>query len=158
MTEDAFERARARIAEARAARYRDPELDAAVERAREALEALAQTTSELETAVPERLSAALREGMRSQVEPVARSLAEVRGLSAQTVRRLERLETTIDAERRARIEDLALLVDLISSGWLAVDRRLDRLERSLDRLDRRLDAAPAASVHAIGERRPGASA
>jgi ABC-type transporter Mla subunit MlaD len=156
MDEDAFERARRRITEARAARYRDPALEATMERAREALESLAATSAELESTVPERLSTALREGMRGEVAPVARTLAEVRGLSGQTVRRLERLQIDLDAERRARVEDLALLVDLVSSGWQAADRRLDRLERQLDRLERGLEARPAASVHPIAERRPGA--
>jgi hypothetical protein len=151
--EDAFERARRRIAEARAARYRDPELEAAVTRAREALEALA----ERESSLPERLDSALRAGMRDEVAPVARNLAEVRGLAGQTIRRLDRLQTDLDAERRARIEDLALLVDLVTSGWGAVERRLDRLERTLDRLDRALDDRPAGELRRLGaERRPGA--
>ena len=72
----------------------------------------------------------------------AASLAEVRGLSNQTIRRLERLQLDLDAERRARIEDLALLVDLIASGWHGVERRLDRLERSIDRLERSLEDRP----------------
>lgn len=146
---DAFEQARQRIAEVRASRYRDPGLEAAVSKAREALETLAQTSAELESSVPERLSAALRESMHGEVIPVARSLAEVRGLSGQTIRRLDRLQTDLDAERRARIEDLSLLVDLVSSGWRAVEVRLDRLERSLDRLERALDERPAASLQRL---------
>jgi hypothetical protein len=77
--------------------------------------------------------------MRAEVVPVARQLAEVRGLSAQTIRRLEGLQGDFAAERRARVEDLALLVDLVSSGWRSVERRLDRLERTLDRLERTLE-------------------
>jgi len=157
MDEDAFERARRRIAEARAARYRDPALEAALEKAREALEALAQSGAELESSLPERLDSALRAGMRDEVAPVARNLAEVRGLAGQTIRRLERLQTDLDTERRARIEDLALLVDLVTSGWGAVERRLDRLERSLDRFERSLDNRPAAELRRLDvERRPGA--
>jgi DNA anti-recombination protein RmuC len=157
MVEDAYERARQRIADARTARYQDPALEAAVQKAREALESLAQTSAELESTVPERLSSALRDGVRDEVVPVARSLAEVRGLSGQTIRRLERLQTDLDAERRARIEDLALVVDLISSGWRAVERRLDRIERTVDRLERALDDRPAASLHRLDvERRSGA--
>jgi hypothetical protein len=38
-----------------------------------------------------------------------------------------------DSERAARVEDLALLVDLVVSGWKTVDRRLGRLERLLER-------------------------
>jgi hypothetical protein len=40
----------------------------------------------------------------------------VRGLSGQTIRRLERLQGDLAAERKARVEDLALLVELITSG------------------------------------------
>jgi hypothetical protein len=87
--------------------------------------------------------------------PVARHLAEVRGLSAQTIRRLERIQTDLAAEQKARVEDLALLVDLIATGWRGVERRLDRLERVLDRLERTLADQPAAPVYRI-ERTPGA--
>jgi hypothetical protein len=34
--------------------------------------------------------------------------------------------------RFARIDDLALLVDLIASGWSGIDVRLARMERKLD--------------------------
>ena len=34
------------------------------------------------------------------------------------------------AERHARIDDLALLVDLVSSGWKGVSDRLERVERA----------------------------
>ena len=50
----------------------------------------------------------------------------------QTIRRLESLENDLIAERHARIDDLALLVDLISSGWSGIDVRLARMERKLD--------------------------
>jgi hypothetical protein len=83
----------------------------------------------------------------------------VRGLSAQTIRRLERLQGDLDAERTTRVEDLALLVDLIASGWRGVERRLDRLERIMDRVERALEDRPVASLYRIEdrqERRPGA--
>jgi hypothetical protein len=89
------------------------------------------------------------------VLPVARHLAEVRGLSAQTIRRLERLQGDLAAERKARVEDLALLVELIATGWRGVERRLDRLERVLERLERTLNQQPVAPVYRI-ERKPGA--
>jgi len=63
------------------------------------------------------------------VLPVARHIAEIRGLLNQTIRRLERIEGDLLAERHARVDDLALLVDLVSSGWRGVDARLARLER-----------------------------
>jgi|SRR5579872_1753667 len=76
----------------------------------------------------------LREGLREEAAPISRRLAEVRGLSWNTVHRLERLEETIDAERSARIEDLALLVELLTEGWRSLNARLDRIERALQEL------------------------
>jgi hypothetical protein len=129
--ERAIERARERIAVA-ADRGRDPSAaDAALERARTQVEALAAAAAELEASLPERMGAAVREGVRAEAVPVARQLAEVRGLAAQTLRRLERLEGDLLAERHARVDDLALLVDLIASGWTGVDQRLARLEERL---------------------------
>jgi hypothetical protein len=139
---DAVDRARQRL-EALRSQSDGADLAATVERAREQLESFAQATADLEATLPDRVSNALHESMRAEVVPVARQLAEVRGLSAQTIRRLEGLHADVAAERRARVEDLALLVDLISSGWRSVERRLDRLERTFDRLERTLeDRAP----------------
>jgi hypothetical protein len=144
--------AAARLEEARAGRAGAAELDATVARATEALETLAERTAELEAAVPDRLASALRDGMRDHVAPVGRQVAEIRGLSNGTIRRLERLQTGLDAERKARVEDLALLVELVSGGWRGVERRLDRLERTLDRLERSLDARPGAELIRLDER------
>jgi hypothetical protein len=155
MDRDAIERARMRLAATGDAERDDAALEALLERARAGLEALAVTTAELEAGMPERLDTALQQGLRAEVLPVARHLAEVRGLSGQTIRRLERLQGDLAAERKARVEDLALLVDLIASGWRGVERRLDRLERVLDRLERSLEDRPAAAVYRI-ERKPGA--
>jgi hypothetical protein len=151
---EALDRARKRLAEAGTAA--DPvALDAAIDRAREALETLAAQTADLETSVPERLDAAVREGLRSEARPLGRQLAEVRGLSNGTIRRLERLQHDLDAERRARVEDLSLLVDLVASGWRGVERRLDRLERSLDRLEHALEDRPPGELYRF-DRRSGA--
>jgi hypothetical protein len=153
---DAIERARMRLAETSEGRPDDAALQSMLERARAGLEALALTTAELETAIPERLEASVQKGLREEVIPVARHLAEVRGLSGQTIRRLERLQTDLASERKARVEDLALLVDLITSGWRGVEKRLDRIERVLDRVERALDerAEGAAPLYRID--RPGA--
>jgi hypothetical protein len=155
MDRDSIERARMRLADSGDGRPDDAALEALLERARSGLEALAVTTAELEAGIPERLDTALQRGLREEVLPVARHLAEVRGLSGQTIRRLERLQGDLLAERKARVEDLALLVELISSGWRGVERRLDRLERILDRLERALEDRPSAAVYRI-ERKPGA--
>jgi hypothetical protein len=67
------------------------------------------------------------------VLPVARHIAEIRGLLNGAIRRLERIEGDLAAERHARVDDLALLVDLVSSGWRGVAARLERLERDGER-------------------------
>jgi hypothetical protein len=128
MDELALERARQRIAQAAAGRTDPAALEAAIERSREGLEALAATTAELEVSLPGRIGDAVQEGIRGEVLPVARHIAEIRGLLNQAIRRLERLEGDLLAERHARVDDLALLVDLVSSGWQGVDDRLARLE------------------------------
>jgi hypothetical protein len=110
------------------AERRDPAaLDAALERAREALEGLAQASAELKEGLP----VALQDGLREHFRPSQRHLAEVRGLMNQVLRRLEGLEGELGAERHARVDDLALLVDLVASGWESVDARLAKIEETL---------------------------
>jgi hypothetical protein len=152
MDRDALERARGRIAEARKEGPTRADLEAALERAEAGLDALAQTAAELESVVPERLGAAIEEGMRAEVLPVARNIAEVRGLTGQMVRRIEALQAEVAAERRERLEDLAVLVELIGTGWRAVERRLDRAERILDRIERALEEQPGAALYRIDSR------
>jgi hypothetical protein len=77
------------------------------------------------------LREALRDGLREEAAPIARRLAEVKGLSNNAARRLESIESTLDAERLARVDDLALLVELLTEGWRAMNARLDRIEAAL---------------------------
>ena len=108
------------------------ELEAALERTRIQVESLAAAAAELEGTLPAQITAAVHESLRNEVLPVGRTLAEVRGLLNQVIRRLERLEGDVLAERHARIDDLALLVDLVSSGWKGVSDRLEHLEQVQD--------------------------
>jgi hypothetical protein len=149
MDEAAIRRARERLDEAAAGRVEPGDVDAALERARSQIEALAELAAQLETTLPGRVEDAVREGVRAEAAPVARQLAEVRGLAGQTIRRLERLEGDLLAERHARIDDLALLVDLITSGWKGVDQRLARLERKLEST-----TSGGAVVYRLEEREP----
>jgi hypothetical protein len=147
MDEGAIERAKERVAQAAEVRVQPADVEAALERAREQVEALAQAAAQLEGALPEQVGQAVREGVRAEALPVARQMAEVRGLLNQVLRRLERVEGDLLAERHARVDDLALLVDLVTSGWKSVDVRLARLEHALQRED-------GAIVYRIEERRP----
>jgi hypothetical protein len=136
MDGEALKRAQERLEQARlrqtvSGRTEPATVDATLERAREQVEALAVAAAELEASLPARVGDAVQDGLREQVLPVARHLAEVRGLMNQLIRRLERVEGDLLAERHARVDDLALLVDLVSSGWRGVDQRLARIEEGL---------------------------
>jgi hypothetical protein len=145
---DAVQRAQERIDAAVAGRVEPAALDAAFERARDQIETLAATATELESTLPSRVGDAVQDGLREQVLPVARHLAEVRGLMNQLLRRLERVEGDLLAERHARVDDLSLLVDLVSAGWRSANDRLARIEERLERPD-------GAVVYRIEDRQAG---
>ena len=147
MDPHAVERAMERLAAAAEGRTQPADVDATLERARAQIEALAQTAAEFETTLPTRVGDAVRDGVRAEALPLARQMAEVRGLLNNVVGRLERLEGDLLAERHARVDDLAVLVDLVTSGWKGVDRRLERIEQALTSSD-------GAVVYRIEERRP----
>jgi hypothetical protein len=132
MDELALERANQRIADHAAGRPQPADIESALARSREQIEALAATAAELEAAIPVLVADAVREAIRTEVLPVARHIAEIRGLLNQSIRRLERLEGELLAERHARVDDLSLLVDLVTSGWRGVDARLAAFESRYD--------------------------
>ena len=125
-----------RIASASESRPAEADIQAALQRARDQIEALAQVAAELETTLPERVGEAVKEGVRAQAQPLGRQTAEIRGLLNRLIRQVERVETDLLAERNARIDDLALLVELITSGWRGVDDKLGALAERLERLER----------------------
>jgi hypothetical protein len=131
MDPEAIKRAQQRIDLAATGRVVPAQVDATLERARDQVAALAAAAAELEATLPGRIGDALQDGLRAQVQPVGRNLAEIRGLMNQLLRRLERVEGDLLAERHARVDDLALLVDLVTSGWRGVDQRLARIEAQL---------------------------
>jgi hypothetical protein len=150
MDDGAMERAQERVEQ----RADGAALDGLLIRVREQVDALAGAAAALEDGLPSRVSEALRE----QAQPVGRNLAEIRGLMNQVIRRLERVENDLLAERNARVDDLQLLVDLISSGWKGVDARLGRIEAAVGRLEQGIqDRAGGAIVYRMEDRRPDAA-
>jgi hypothetical protein len=144
MDDGAMERAQERVEQ----RADGAALDALLVRAREQVEALAA----LGDSLPERVEGAVQE----QAQPMARNLAEIRGLANQLIRRLSALEGDLLTERNARVDDLALLVDLVSSGWKGVDARLGRIEAVVNRLEQQQDTR-GAIVYRMEDRRPDAA-
>jgi hypothetical protein len=149
MDDGTLERAQERVEQ----RADGAALDALVVRAREQVEALAAATSALEESLPGRVE----EVVRGQAQPMGRNLAEVRGLMNQLLRRLSALESDLLTERSARVDDLALLVDLVSSGWKGVDARLGRIEAVVTRLEQGIQENRGAIVYRMEDRRPDAA-
>lgn len=102
---------------------------------RQLLESFAQTTAELESRLPEGVGSIVYEALRVDVRPVAQHVSQIEGLIEHLVHRLERIDAGVDAERRERLEDIALLTELITSGWRTVNTRLGRVELILQRLE-----------------------
>ena len=126
--ERALEKANVRLTEAASGRASPADVDAALERAKAAVESLALASAQMQEGLPD----AIQDGLKEHFRPSARHIAEMRGLMNQVVRRLERLEGDLLAERHARVDDLALLVDLVASGWQSVNDRLAKIEEKLD--------------------------
>jgi hypothetical protein len=149
MDDGAMERAQERVEQ----RADGAALDSLLVRAREQVEALAAATAALEDSLPGRVE----EAVRGQAQPVGRNLAEIRGLMNQVLRRLSTLEDDLLTERTARVDDLALLVDLVSSGWKGVDARLGRIEAVVGRLEQGMQESRGAIVYRMEDRRPDAA-
>jgi hypothetical protein len=148
MDDGAMERAQERVEQ----RAEGAALDALLVRAREQVEALASATAALEESLPGRV----QDAVRGEAQPIGRNLAEIRGLMNQLLRRLSALEGDLLTERNARVDDLALLVDLVSSGWKGVDARLGRIEAVVTRLEQQQDSR-GAIVYRMEDRRPDAA-
>jgi hypothetical protein len=110
------------------------------------LERFAAAAAELETGLPQGVGSVVYEALRIEVRPVAQNVAELGSLFERLVGRLEQMSAEVDAERRERIEDVALLAELITTGWRTVDRRLGRLEQMLSRLEEQQPGKPPARV------------
>jgi hypothetical protein len=149
MDESAIERARDRIQQ----RADTAAIDALLDRTRANLESLVSAAEEATAGLSDRIDDAVRNGLRDQVTPVARNLAEIRGLVNRLIRRLEQLEGDNAAERHARVDDLALLVDLITTSWQSADDRLGRIEDTVTRLEQGLEERGGAIVYRIEDRR-----
>jgi hypothetical protein len=148
MDDGPLQRARTRLDE----RADAAALETLVLRAREQVDALTTATAALEETLPSRVGDAVQE----QARPFGRNLAEIRGLMNQVIRRLEHVEADLTSEREARVDDLALLVDLVSAGWENVDARLAKFEALVGRVEQ-LEESRGAIVYRMEDRRPDAA-
>jgi putative nucleotidyltransferase with HDIG domain len=106
-------------------------LEDALSHAQRQLERVAEAATALEATLPKRVQEAVDAGIREQVLPAARHLAELRGLTANLVRRLERIEGAITtAPNGAAAEGGSPLLDDVKKHREAVEGRLQRLEKA----------------------------
>lgn len=66
--------------------------------------------------------------------PVAAIETRLAPILEELVDAIKDLRQEANAERRERVDDLALLVDVITTGWQELDRRLGRVERVVGRI------------------------
>ena len=112
-----------------------PALPEGVPRSDELLQRFQATAAELEAGLPQGVGSVVYEALRVEVRPVAQHVAELGALFEQMLARLEEVSTSVGDERRDRLQDVALLTELITSGWRSVDRRLARLEQIVARME-----------------------
>jgi hypothetical protein len=78
--------------------------------------------------LPAEVGEVVYEAIRGEVRPVGEHVAQLRSLFQEIVDRLA-------TERRERVDDVALMSELMIEGWRSVDRRLGRIEKVLARLE-----------------------
>ena len=158
--ERTLERAKARIAEATSGRAAPADLEAALERDADPGRGARRGRGGAGRRAAREASA--RPCTRACAPRCCRSRAPRRrsaGSSTRSIRRLERLEGDVLAERHARIDDLALLVDLVSSGWRGVERaaRAGRARASARRSHRSTAEARLVTSSGLGSDEPEAA-
>jgi hypothetical protein len=67
-----------------------------------------------------------------EIRPLAERMTVVDQLLEQLIEDFDAAKDELRRARSERVEDLALLVDLITAGWRTMDQRLNRIERKLD--------------------------
>jgi chromosome segregation ATPase len=110
-----------------------PDLRTILARAEANVGELRQTAANLEQALPEAVERAVERAMDERATP--RRLAELRELVRSLAGQMEQVNRDLLAERLGRIEDLELLVDLISSGMAALRQDVADVSSSVGRMN-----------------------
>ena len=109
-----------------------PDLRTILARAEANVGELRQTAAALEQSLPEAVERAVERSMDERATP--RRLAELRELVRSLAGQMEQVNRDLLAERLGRIEDLELLVDLISSGMAALRQDVADVSSSVSRM------------------------
>lgn len=113
-------------------RERDSESNDAIRRAREQLlYAVGGVVDELENPSSRGQGSDNLAGVRH----ITDRLMVMEAMFDRLAREVEGMKRELGRGRNERLEDLTLLVDLITTSWRAVDRRLGRIDRKLERAE-----------------------
>jgi hypothetical protein len=110
-----------------------PDLRTILARAEANVGELRQTAVNLEQSLPEAVERAVERAMDERSTP--RRLSELRELVRSLAGQMEQVNRDLLAERLGRIEDLELLVDLISSGMAALRQDVADVSGSVARMN-----------------------
>jgi hypothetical protein len=111
------------------------QLEATLDRtSQQLLDTLAETAAELEAKLPEGVGSIVYEALRVEVRPVTTQLSQMAELVQALLEHVRHTEMELQRERKERLDDVALITELITTGWRSVDRSLGRLERMLEDL------------------------
>ena len=136
---DAREAALRRIGEMRqrnlgASEPAGPDLRTLLARSEQHVDELRRSASELAAILPTRVEAAVARALGEDEGGLGRRLDTVLDRSGQLNAAVERVERDLLAERMARVEDLEVLVDLVSGGLTALRGDLRSVRRELAEL------------------------
>jgi hypothetical protein len=109
------------------------------------------TAADLEAGLPEGVGSVVYDALRVEVRPVAQHVAELGALFERMLARLEEVSTSVEDESRDRLQDVALLTELVTSGWRSVDRRLARLEQVVARIEAGRKGSREARVYRVDD-------
>ena len=135
-----------------------PDLRTLLQRAETNVDELRGTARELAAILPTRVEAAVARALGQDEGGLGRQLGDVLGETLQNGSALDRVERDLLAERMARVDDLEIIVRLISSGVASLKReiavlaeRVEALQGTLERpltltLERPADPGPAAGA------------
>ena len=157
---DAREAALRRIGEMRqrnlgASEPAGPDLRTLLVRSERHVDELRRSASELAAILPTRVEAAVARALGEDEGGLGRRLDEVLARAGSSTAAVERVERDLLAERMARVEDLEVLVDLVSGGLGALRADLRAVRRRAGRTAGGRGSAAALHRRARGDRRGG---
>jgi hypothetical protein len=117
-----------------------PELRTLLVRAEAHVGELRTTAQDMAALLPTRVEAAVTRALGEDVGGLGHRLDEVRNEVFETAGAIDRIERDLLAERLGRIEDLEVIVDLLTGSMTAIRADIARLAGQIEEIGARLDA------------------